>query len=142
MFNFSFDTRQFESDLTACADKVASSLEATLKESATEIANDTNRDDSSIPVVANSTVVNKVDSGYLIEKGAGMATPELAAYSEFGTGNFAAVLLAHYPEDWKNMARQYYINGKGRLPASPSLYNAFVKNTMNIAEKVVEKIEK
>lgn len=46
----------------------------------------------------------------------------MGAYLEFGTGVYVRVA----PE-WKDMAWQFYVNGKGRLRAYPYMYPAFVK---------------
>lgn len=68
----------------------------------------------------------------------------ISAYREFGTGNFAAALLSRYPEDWKDMARVFFINGQGRIPAKPYLYPAFKMETApNVLQQEIKKeIEK
>ena len=44
----------------------------------------------------------------------------IAAYVEFGTGAFVEVA----PE-WKDMAWEFYVNGKGKLSPRPYLYPAY-----------------
>lgn len=51
----------------------------------------------------------------------------MGAYMEFGTGVYVKVA----PE-WKDMAWQFYVNGKGRLRATPYMYPAFVKGRKNL----------
>lgn len=45
-----------------------------------------------------------------------------AAYVEFGTGTFVQV-----PPEWKDLAWQYYVNGKGYMRPHPYLYPAYVQ---------------
>ena len=51
----------------------------------------------------------------------------MGAYMEFGTGVYVKVA----PE-WKDMAWQFYVNGKGRLHATPYMYPAFIKGRSNL----------
>ena len=44
----------------------------------------------------------------------------IAAYVEFGTGAFVEV-----PPEWKDMAWQFYVNGKGWMQPQPYLYPAW-----------------
>ena len=46
----------------------------------------------------------------------------IGAYVEFGTGAKVDV-----PEEWKDLAWQFYVNGQGYLPPTPYLYPAFRK---------------
>lgn len=52
---------------------------------------------------------------------------KIAAYIEFGTGRFASELLSRYPKEVQDLARQYYVNGQGRLPYKPYLIPAFLR---------------
>ena len=52
----------------------------------------------------------------------------MAAYIEFGTGLSAAQILAPYPKWVKDIAYEYYVNGKGTLIGKPYLFNNFLKN--------------
>ena len=52
---------------------------------------------------------------------------KIAAYIEFGTGRFASELLTRYPKEVQDLARQYYVNGQGRLPYKPYLIPAFLR---------------
>lgn len=55
---------------------------------------------------------------------AGRSKSPMAAYIEFGTGRF----FINYPgkeKEWQELARQYYINGKGYMKSSPYFYPTF-----------------
>jgi len=66
-------------------------------------------------------------SGYkgrvFVERSAG----EIAAWTEFGTGQSAASYLATVPAEWRSLAMLYYISGKGSIIAQPYLLPAFLK---------------
>lgn len=134
---YKFDTSGFNVD--QFADKVNAAIDKAVNEAVLNIVQDAKAGDADLPTIAASISGGKVEANrYEILKGEGMERPELAAYSEFGTGNFAATLLAPYPDDWKAMAMDYYVNGKGILSSKPSLYQAFSKHTVNIVDKVIE----
>jgi len=59
-----------------------------------------------------------------------------AAYVEFGTGRFAALYVPSIEPEWQAYARTFYINGQGRLPASPYLYPAFEKNKIELIKRL------
>ena len=46
----------------------------------------------------------------------------IGAYVEFGTGTFVEV-----PAEWRDMAWEFYVNGKGYLRPHPYLYPAFTR---------------
>lgn len=50
-----------------------------------------------------------------VEQSAG----EVAAWVEFGTGQSASRYLATVPKEWRETARQYYINGRGTIINKP-----------------------
>lgn len=52
----------------------------------------------------------------------------MAVYFEFGTGLSASQILAPYPQWVKDIAYEYYVNGKGTLIGKPYLFNNFLKN--------------
>lgn len=53
---------------------------------------------------------------------------EMAAYIEFGTGLSAVSILAPYPQWVKDIAMEFYINGKGTLTGKPYFYPAVFRN--------------
>ena len=67
------------------------------------------------------------DKGFTAEVGV-KGSNEMAAYFEFGTGLSAASILAPYPQYVKDVAMQFYINGKGTLKGKPYFYPAVFKN--------------
>lgn len=58
-----------------------------------------------------------------VEKSVG----DVAAYVEFGTGQDAARYLATVDPEWREQARKFYVNGKGRIIGQPYLYPAYLK---------------
>ena len=51
----------------------------------------------------------------------------VAAYFEFGTGLSAGVILAPYPQWIKDIARQFFVTGRGTLKGKPYLYPNVLK---------------
>ena len=70
-----------------------------------------------------------------------MGDNNLAAYFEFGTGLSAKEILAPYPDWIKDIAREFYITGRGTLKGKPYLYNNYLM-LMPIFRKDVEKANK
>lgn len=62
--------------------------------------------------------------GYLVSL---YSDNELAAYIEFGTGRFAERYLSGKPQELRDEAIKFYVNGEGTLPARPYLFPAFYK---------------
>ena len=58
----------------------------------------------------------------------GKGGDDMAAYIEFGTGLSAREILAPYPQWFKDIAMQFFVNGLGTLQGKPYLYNNFLKN--------------
>lgn len=88
----------------------------------------------------------KSDSGMTgIVSARHFANINLAAYIEFGTGIHAASLLQNYPQEVRDLAKQFYVNGKGRLFGRPYLIPAFLverKKFLNNVKKVLRKAVK
>ena len=53
---------------------------------------------------------------------------KLAAYIEFGTGLSAVSILAPYPQEVRDTAMAFYVNGQGTLIGSPYLFNNWLRN--------------
>lgn len=60
----------------------------------------------------------------------------MGAYMEFGTGVYVKVA----PE-WKDYAWQFYVNGKGRLRATPYLYPAYTKHRKLLRQNFEKRIQ-
>ena len=67
---------------------------------------------------------------------------KLAAYIEFGTGLSASQILAPYPQWVKDIAYEYYVNGKGTLIGKPYLFNNFLKNIETFERDLNNLLEK
>lgn len=53
---------------------------------------------------------------------------DYAAYVEFGTGPYAAKYVPSLEPEWQAIAKEYYVNGQGRMPARPYLHPAVMNN--------------
>lgn len=62
------------------------------------------------------TVEKQTETYYTV----GVQNVPIAAYLEFGTGAFVEI----QPE-WKSLAMQFYVNGKGTIKPHPYLYPAY-----------------
>jgi len=73
-------------------------------------------------------------------------TGERAAYVEFGTGS--KVFQEYEPADgddnrvYKDYAKNYYVDGSGRLPQSPYLFPALFRNRDEFIENLKKEIKK
>lgn len=65
----------------------------------------------------------------------------IAAYCEFGTGQSAKSYLMTVPKEWRELAQQYYINGRGSIIAQPYLLPSFFKQRVQFI-KDLEKLVK
>ena len=66
----------------------------------------------------------------------------VASYFEFGTGVSASQILAPYPQWVKDIAYEYYVNGKGSLIGKPYLFNNFLKNIETFERYLIAWLEK
>jgi hypothetical protein len=66
----------------------------------------------------------------------------IGAYLEFGTGSDAAALVPTLPEEWQQTAKQYYINGQGKLRNKAYLYPAWVRNTAGFVDRLKAILDK
>jgi len=68
--------------------------------------------------------------------------PEIAAYTEFGTGNFAKEYVASLPEEWKQEAIKFFITGKGHGAPHPFFFPAVLKHQDEILIEVEAELMK
>ena len=61
----------------------------------------------------------------------------IGAYVEFGTGAKVDV-----PDEWKDLAWQFYVNGKGYLPPTTYLYPAFRKGRVQYENDLQDLLDK
>jgi hypothetical protein len=68
---------------------------------------------------------------------------EIEAWLEFGTGLSAKEILANpqYTQEVRDVARQFYRNGEGRIIGRPYLMPAFFANTANLVQEIEEQIK-
>lgn len=69
-----------------------------------------------------------LNSGYASEIGVQSST-NIPVYVEFGTGASAAAYVPTLPKEIQEYARQFYVNGKGRIKAQPYLIPAFLRES-------------
>jgi HK97 gp10 family phage protein len=83
----------------------------------------------------------QINSGYsaIIFVGGG---GNLAAYREFGTGISAATYVPTLPQEWQDIARSFYINGKGTMVKRPFLYPAYRKNIPDLKSGLIDVLKK
>ena len=67
---------------------------------------------------------------------------KLAAYVEFGTGVHASYLLQLYPQEVKDLAMKYYVNGQGRLFSQPYLIPAYLRYRKEFLKNIKKGIKK
>lgn len=59
-----------------------------------------------------------------------------AAYVEFGTGSRVFESSYQFTDEAKEFAKEFYINGMGRMPASPFMFPAFESEKIEIIKKI------
>lgn len=64
------------------------------------------------------------------------AATELAIYIEFGTGVSAANYVPTLPQEFQEVAKRYYINGKGTLIKAPFLLPAYFQYSPEAVKKI------
>lgn len=62
---------------------------------------------------------------------------EYAPYIEFGTGSQVDI-----PQGLEEYAMNFYVSGKGRLPASPYLFPSWYKETVEFLKRLRSQIDK
>ncbi len=80
--------------------------------------------------------ISKVASNGGLTQAIEVNAGKMGAYVEFGTGSSAAAIVPTLPVEWQNVARSFYINGKGTLIGAPYLYPNYKRFTHDIPEKI------
>lgn len=91
--------------------------------------------------ISSSISPNGLSGEVFIEKGA----TELAIYIEFGTGITAANYVPTLPTEFQEVAKKYYINGKGTIYKQPYFLPAWFKHSPTVIpriKKAIKNIEK
>lgn len=84
----------------------------------------------------------KFSNGGLTGEVGVMGENELAAYFEFGTGLSAQEILAPYPQEIKDIAMKFYVNGQGTLQGKPYLYNNYLRYKNDFLKELEEILSK
>ena len=131
LFTCKFDTKPLGAALTKLKSGEKKAMNALLQQSADNIAQKA-KSLSNIPSISGTIRVNKASGKFEISAGEGLSIPQIAAYHEFGTGDFAKALVGTLPQDWQLYAKSFYVNGMGRLPAKPYMFPALSEETIRI----------
>lgn len=126
---------QLKSALKTYHKKVAGVVDKTLMEAVKDIGM-TAKTNCKIQSIGQTIAYGKINGKYSVT-----TEGDTSVYLEFGTGNFAKTLLGNYPQDWKDMAMRFYINGLGRSPAEPYLYPAYQKHAGEAVLTIEDRIE-
>lgn len=68
------------------------------------------------------------------------ANAPYSAYHEFGTGVFAAAYVSTLPPDLQAYAMTFFINGRGRIPATPYLFPSIESNRKLLIDRLKAQI--
>ena len=99
LFNAKFDVKPLKSGIEALKKEQKKGLNNLLKDSANKIASEA-KSRAKIPSIAATIRVEKGQNGYTVSAGNGLSDPHIAAYHEFGTGDFARATVSKLPPDW------------------------------------------
>ena len=112
-------------------DKIESITAITAQEIATDAASNAPANYGKLRQSINSSKENKMLYNVNVN-----AVP-IGAYVEFGTGAKVDV-----PDEWKDLAWQFYVNGKGYLPPTPYLYPAYRKGRAQYEKDLQDLLDK
>lgn len=94
------------------------------------------------PIGIKQLIDKKVsNNGYAAEIGV-VGSNLIPIYVEFGTGQSAASYVPTLPKEIQEVARTYYINGKGRIIKQPYLIPAYLKESPQFVENLKKILEK
>jgi len=137
-------------DLNTKSEAVIDAVKETLASAATDIEIQAIRNAPStwngLPLSIKQRIDKVVENNGLAWKvGVQSGDPvfEIEAWLEFGTGLSAKEILANpqYTQEVRDIARQFYRNGEGRIIGRPYLMPAFFANTANLVEEIEEQIK-
>lgn len=124
--------------LTKAEKDVDSIIKEVLLNSANSILQDAlSRLPADSGAIRSSFAIEVTDSGYKVTI---FSNEEVAAYIEFGTGDFAKAYLAGKPKEIVDEAIKFYVNGKGKMPAQPYLFPAYLARRDGILELIDKRI--
>jgi hypothetical protein len=137
-------------DLNTKSDAVIDSVKETLASAATDIEIQAIRNAPSTWNGLSLNIKQRIDkvsenNGLAWKVGVQSGDPvfEIEAWLEFGTGLSAKEILANpqYTQEVRDVARQFYRNGQGRIIGRPYLMPAFFANTANLVQEIEEQIK-
>lgn len=67
---------------------------------------------------------------------------ELAAYIEWGTGDFAKAYVATLPKEQQEEALRFFVTGKGHGRPQPFFFPAIMRNTPELLEAIEKELQK
>lgn len=95
---------------------------------------------------AKSLAPGSLPSGIYVEQTENATTivggENIAAYVNFGTGNFAKEYVASLPESQQEEARKFFISGKGHGSPNPFFTNSIFRHEQEILPAVEEELQK
>ena len=65
----------------------------------------------------------------------------LLIFREFGTGRYSASYLSNKPQDIKDEAMKFFVNGLGTLPANPMIYPVVVRYSEWVPTEINKRVE-
>lgn len=93
-----------------------------------------------IPTGIKQKIDKIISNGGLTAKVGVQGSDPFPLYVEVGTGlNFIELVNSdpvNYDEDIKDLARQFYVNGLGTLPARPYLFPSFFEERVKLIEEL------
>jgi hypothetical protein len=137
-------------DLNTKSDAVIDAVKETLASAATDIEIQAIRNAPSTWNGLSLNIKQRIDkvsenNGLAWKVGVQSGDPvfEIEAWLEFGTGLSAKEILANpqYTQEVRDVARQFYRNGQGRIIGRPYLMPSFFANTANLVQEIEEQIK-
>lgn len=130
--------RGLEKSIKGLDKKISEVIKSTLLEYATLIFRE------AMSNLGNSTIASTFhlevsESGYRVTI---YTDNEIAAYIEFGTGEFALNYLNGQPDEVKDEAIKFFVNGEGKMPAKPYLFPVYYKYKEEIGIEINKRVQK
>jgi hypothetical protein len=142
-------------DLNTKSEAVIDAVKETLASAATDIEIQAGKNAPKSYSIGDATIdlrfiqqkINKdvFENGLLWKVGLSVPSngEQWEAWMEFGTGLSANEILSNpqYSQEVRDIARQFYRNGEGRIIGRPYLMPAFFANTANLVQEIEEQIK-
>ena len=144
MSGFKFELKGLEEVLEQLGtSKLEKEITVTLEAFGRAVVMDAKNNISLNGTVDNGFLTNSIGSETLSPMTVSIfANIDYAAYVEFGTGPYAARYVPSLEPGWQALARTFYVNGKGRMPAQPFFHPAFEKNRLLLLDDLRDLLQK